>query len=285
MRIRSGSLPGWRRVITTAVITVLLTGVVGAQAASAETGGRYVAMGSSFAAGPGIPPVQPGSPAACGRSANNYASLVAKEYGLALTDVTCSGATTANILTTGQAGQPPQIAAVTAETRLVTITIGGNDVGYVGSLFTYSCQNSGGQNCGTVDQNAMRQALTVVDERIGAVIAAVHDRAPRARVLVVDYLTIVPRTAPACARVPLTPAQLAFEREVADRLAIATRRAARAERAVLIPAAAASASHDACAAVPWMETYTPAAGVVPYHPNAAGMAAVADLIAGHRTTE
>ncbi|MEU5049105.1 GDSL-type esterase/lipase family protein [Streptomyces sp. NPDC021096] len=106
-----------------------------AQATSAGVprGAKYVAMGSSFAAGPGITPTKPGSPAACGRSADNYASKVAARFGLALTDVTCSGAT-ANILTTGQHGRPPQISAVTADTRLVTVTIGGSDVNYLGSL-------------------------------------------------------------------------------------------------------------------------------------------------------
>ncbi|WP_181771208.1 SGNH/GDSL hydrolase family protein [Amycolatopsis pittospori] len=259
-------------------VAAAVTLVVLATPAQAEGAARYVAMGSSFAAGPGIPPLRAGTPAACGRSMKNYASLVAEKRGLVLTDVTCSGATTANILATGQAGQPPQIEAVTPDTRLVTVTIGGNDVGYVGSLFTYSCQNSGGTNCGQVDQTGIRTALGTVHEKIGAVIAAVHQRAPRARVLVVDYLTIVPRGASACEGVPLTSEQLAFEREIADKLAAATRRAARSERATLVPAAAVSANHDGCAAAPWMERYVTAAGRVPYHPNEAGMAAVANLV-------
>ncbi|MFI5564200.1 SGNH/GDSL hydrolase family protein [Amycolatopsis japonica] len=189
--------------ISAAVLAAASVALLVTPPAQADAPARYVAMGSSFAAGPGIPPQRPGTPAACGRSTKNYASLVAGQRGLALTDVTCSGATTANILTAGQAGQPPQIEAVTRDTRLVTITIGGNDVGYVGSLFTYGCQNTGGANCGQVDRNAVRTALTTVHEKIGAVVAAVHRRAPRARVLVVDYLTIVPGDRPACDGVPL----------------------------------------------------------------------------------
>jgi hypothetical protein len=50
---------------------------------------------------------------------------------LSLTDVSCGNATTDNILTTPQKDHPPQIDAVTPDTKLVTITIGGNDVGYV----------------------------------------------------------------------------------------------------------------------------------------------------------
>ncbi|RZQ61315.1 SGNH/GDSL hydrolase family protein [Amycolatopsis suaedae] len=257
-------------------VATALIGVPAPPAAAAQA--TYVALGSSFAAGPGIPPPKPGGPAACGRSANNYATLVAARFGLRLVDATCSGATTADILTRSQHGQGPQIDAVTASTDLVTVTIGGNDVNYVGSLFAYACQNTGAPNCPDVDQDAMNTALAGVAGKIGDVIAAVHRKAPRARVLVVNYQTILPRTGPACEGVPLTPAQLRFERTVALRLAAATRLAAVSGRATLVDAAAASAAHDACAAQPWMERFTTSPGRVPYHPNAAGMAAVADLV-------
>ena len=59
---------------------------------------RYVALGSSMAAGPGIRPSAPGAPFGSGRSARNYAHLVAERLGLDLVDVTFSGATTANVL-------------------------------------------------------------------------------------------------------------------------------------------------------------------------------------------
>ena len=52
-----------------------------------------------------------------------------------LVDVTYSGATTANVLTDSQRGAPPQIDALDGSEDLVTVTIGGNDVGYVQFLF------------------------------------------------------------------------------------------------------------------------------------------------------
>ena len=60
---------------------------------------RYVALGSSVAAGPGIRPSADGAPFRAGRSARNYPHLVAEQLGLDLVDVTYSGATTANVLT------------------------------------------------------------------------------------------------------------------------------------------------------------------------------------------
>jgi lysophospholipase L1-like esterase len=97
-------------------------------------GSRYVAMGSSFAAGPGIPGRAPGSPRRAGRSSGNYAHLVARALGLGLHDVTYSGATTSDVLSAAARGQPAQLAAVTPDTRLVTITAGGNDVGFLPRL-------------------------------------------------------------------------------------------------------------------------------------------------------
>ena len=96
---------------------------------------RYVALGSSMAAGPGIRPSADGAPFRAGRSARNYPHLVAEKLGLDLVDVTYSGATTANVLTEPQHGAPPQIDALDGSEDLVTVTIGGNDAGYVPLLF------------------------------------------------------------------------------------------------------------------------------------------------------
>ncbi|SEF67347.1 Ricin-type beta-trefoil lectin domain-containing protein [Actinacidiphila yanglinensis] len=249
-----------------------------ASAAATGAGLDYVGMGSSFAAGPGIPPAQTGTgAAACARSAVNYASLVAEDIGANLSDASCSGATTANVLTTGQSGQPPQIDAVTSATQLVTVTIGGNDVDYLGSIDSYSCQTSGGSNCGSVDQASINQTFGVLAGRIEDVVNAVHATAPQARVLLVNYFTILPDSG-VCTGVPLTADQSAFEHSIASRLAAATATAATATGATLVDLAAASHGHDACAAVPWVETYTPAAGRSQYHPNEAGMRGAATLV-------
>ncbi len=89
-------------------------------AAELKKGANYVALGSSFAAGPGIAS-QLGY---CGRSDNNYSHLVADALGLKLTDVTCNGATIANILYTSQGDAAPQIDSVSPDTALVTVPLG-----------------------------------------------------------------------------------------------------------------------------------------------------------------
>jgi len=255
----------------------LLASTASAAGATAAAGSGYVGMGSSFAAGPGIPSAQTGSPAGCARSTNNYASIVARDTGANLTDVSCSGATTANVLTDSQSGQPPQVEAVTSGTQLVTVTIGGNDVNYLGSLGTFSCQTSGGTQCGTVDRDAIDRNFAVLAGRLENVVNAVHTRAPAAKVFLVNYFTILPDSG-ACDGVPLNEDQLAFERSVASRLAAATKEAASAAGATVVDLAAASHGHDGCSAEPWVEKYTTAAGRSSYHPKEAGMAAAAKLV-------
>ena len=76
-------------------------------------GDRYVAMGSSFAAGPGIGQRVAGSPRSAGRSTGNYAHQVARRLGLGLDDVTFSGATTQDILRGTAAG--PWISGITVD--------------------------------------------------------------------------------------------------------------------------------------------------------------------------
>ena len=112
-----------------ALALLLLASHTMAQSAPLSAGMQHVALGSSFAAGPGIPQ----QAATCGRSDHNYSHLVAATLGLMLTDVSCSGATTGHILDTPQGEAPPQLSALQAETALVTLTIGGNDISYSSS--------------------------------------------------------------------------------------------------------------------------------------------------------
>ena len=99
-----------------------------------DTSGEYVALGSSFAAGPGLGARDPGSPLICWRSIGGYPHILAAMTHLSLVDMSCSASTTDHILRGGQVFQGPQLAAIGARTRLVTITSGGNDVGYIGDL-------------------------------------------------------------------------------------------------------------------------------------------------------
>jgi hypothetical protein len=248
----------------------------------------YVALGSSFASGPGIEPI---IDARCGRSGNNYAHLVAGRLGYDLIDVTCGGAAVDDLLTRPQALMsggtvPPQIEAVVADADLVTVTVGGNDIEYLLTLLRCSHQaDPHGTPAearaffGTpFDPGAVEPGLAALPGKLAGLVAAVRDRAPSARVVLVDYLTVVPDDGNA--GLPLTDEHRRFCADVARRLAAATAEAARVTGADLVEASAASAGHHAGSAEPWVTGWefgdVLAGGVVPYHPNAAGMRAVAE---------
>lgn len=243
----------------------------------------YVAMGSSFAAGPGIPRPDPTSSARCARSTENYAHLLAAARGLTLQDVSCSGATTADILE-GSAALPPQLDAVTPATRLVTVTIGGNDVGFIRNLYAWSCQNQPSpgapRHCGAPMPPAeVEAAFAALPARMRSIVERIHEKAPQARVVFVDYIHVVPDSGSCPARLPLTPDQLEQARSVARRLAALTAEAARATGATVLPASQLSAAHDVCSADPWATPLHAPAGTdphhfAPYHPNAQSMRAI-----------
>src|SRR5215467_15609307 len=111
----------------------LLAVFLPAASAAGASGPSYVALGDSYTSGPLIPH-QTGNPAGCLRSTHNYPSLVAAALGaVSFTDASCAGATTAD-MTAQQAVaggvNPPEVNTVSAGTTLVTLGVGGNDVGF-----------------------------------------------------------------------------------------------------------------------------------------------------------
>jgi lysophospholipase L1-like esterase len=247
--------------------------------------GRYVAMGSSMAAGPGISPRADGAPLQAGRSARNYPHVVAAELGLDLVDVTFSGATTAHVLRDRQLGAPPQVDALDGSETLVTVTIGGNDVGYVPLLFV-ACLPwparwvplLGRRIRQLRDRLARDRALDEVAGSLRQVGDTLRDRAPQARVLFVDNLTLLPPAG--CAAPPLSNADADLGRHVAAALESLVADAAQATGCEVVKAGEASREHHAWSLDPWTTRFGPPwpRRPAPLHPNAAGMRAVADLV-------
>ncbi len=242
---------------------------------------RYVALGSSMAAGPGIRPRAAGAQWGSGRSARNYPHLVTEQLNFDLVDVTFSGATTAHVLTERQRGAPPQIDALDGSETLVTITIGGNDVGYIPLLLAASLPHPVRwmPTLGALlDRRARDAALALVGNSLQAVGAEVRRRAPDAQIFFVDYLTLLPPDGMPAAPLSSTDADLG--RHVAARLEELTAAAAKSTGCGIVHAAAASRERHAWSAEPWTVgaslplPWRPS----PFHPNAAGMRAVADLV-------
>jgi lysophospholipase L1-like esterase len=253
-------------------------------------GSRYVSLGSSFAAGPGI---KPRLDKPSGRSGRNYAHLVAEALELELLDVTYSGATTANLLTEPQNEAPPQIDAVGPETELVTVTAGGNDLDYIGTFVRGSLMNTLAAPVGLVVKrlgNRIRARVSYLKDQsqydaaadsLTEVVTRIREKAPQSRILLVDYLTVAgPSTRPRL-DVPLNEEQLPSVVLMAEGLAAAFAKASERTGAELIAASSASRDHAVGSPEPWTTGFKLGFGRVPYHPNEAGMRAVADLIVKH----
>jgi lysophospholipase L1-like esterase len=279
-----------RWVVATAALAAGLVLSVPGTAAAAPPTGRYVALGDSYTSGPLIPTQVDLN---CVRSNRNYPSLVAASIpSSSFADVSCGGATTDDILnpSDGQLGQPvpAQISAVNAATALVTVGIGGNDIGFSGIISNCaedSLDSPFGSPCkdrytaGGTDQLRARIAATA--PKVTAVLQAVRAAAPNARVLVVGYPAILPDTGFGCwPVVPIAFGDVPYLRGVEKSLNTMLANTAAANGAGYVDTYTPSIGRDACksSSVRWVEGLIPANSAAPFHPNARGEAGMANAV-------
>ena len=250
------------------------------------TFGRYVALGDSYSAGPLIPTTD--LAAGCARSDHNYPSLVAERLGVGtFVDVTCSAATTRDLThvqaTFGDARVPAQLDALTRDTDLVTLGIGGNDLGLFSTLIDTCTRLRAADPTGApcarrlaAQGPDLEAATRTISTRVAAALQEVERRAPRAEVLLVGYPRLVPDSG-TCPRLPLARGDYAEGRRISETLDRSLRRAARRARVTFVDMYAASRGHDICSAAPWVNgRVTDRQRALAYHPFAAGMRADAD---------
>lgn len=282
-----------RRPIVLRLLVAATVGVLGvlvapvAMGAPATAGQAYVALGDSYTSSPLTGPLA-GPPPGCLRSTNNYPHLVAEATGAQLTDVSCSGARTRDLAAPQpvQGGQnPPQYDALGAGTQLVTVGIGGNDIGF--SEIVQSCVSPTpfGTPCrdrytqGSHDELEAR--IDVLGDRLEGVLDEVHRRAPDARVLLVGYPSVLPAEGPGCYPVvPYTAGDVEYLRGVLTHLNEAIADAADDRDATYVDTATPTVGHDVCTppGTRWIEGLVPTAPAYPVHPNALGAAALSRAV-------
>ncbi len=280
---------------TTRTVAAVAASLLGLAIAPGAAQAQWVGLGDSFAAGPLIPN-QSLNPLGCLRSTRNFARLAAPTTGRSIVDVSCSGARTVHMTqsqSTDAGTNPPQFNALTATTQVVSVQIGGNDIGFSEILQNCATANPFGRPCqqryivNGVDQLRARIAATA--PKIDAVLDGIKARSPQARILVVNYAAIVPHTGSGCwPQVPLAWADVPYVRGIhealnqmlADRVA-AARVAPRSIDARIVNTYGPSQGRDACrsSSTRWVEPLVPGNAAAPFHPNARGMAAFAPLVA------
>jgi lysophospholipase L1-like esterase len=271
------------RLLVTAVaaLAILVFGAAGARAAN------YVSLGDSYTAGPLIP--NPVLPLGCLKSSNNYPRLAAPTIGLPLRDPSCSGARTEhttqpqNVDPDGP--NPPQFNSLDAETTVVSITIGGNDIGFSSvaqdcitlNPFSTPCKDkyaSGGK-----DQLAERIAATA--PKVAAVLQGIKARSPLAKIYVLNYPAIFPETGFGCwPQMPIGFGDVPYLRSTEKNLNAMLATQAAANGATLVNWYGASIGHDACkgSSTRWVEPLVPGELAAPIHPNKAGMVGAKNVL-------
>jgi lysophospholipase L1-like esterase len=223
----------------------------------------YVALGDSYSSGTGAPPYQD---IGCLRSSRSYAALWASTHAVSsFAFAACGGATTSDVLNS-------QLGALNANTDLVTITIGGNDVGFA-SVMT-ACTLGGDSTCINAVNQAMAEAQTILPARLDATYAAIRAAAPNALVIVLGYPRLVSPTG-SCGLFNLSSTKRAALNNGADVLdaVIADRVAAAGPGFVYQSAIAHFDGHGACGPSPWINRFSLLQIVESYHPNATGYSA------------
>jgi lysophospholipase L1-like esterase len=249
----------------------------------------YVALGDSYTAGPVIPNQRLDYPG-CLRSDQNYPALIAPVVAQpAFRDASCSGAQTKHMTQPQDVDpnpdNPPQFDRLDAETRVVTIGIGGNDIGFTEIAESCASPTPTGTPC--QDRYVVNGDDTISDRiaaaapKVGTVLEGIRTRAPSATVYVVGYPAILPEQGPGCwPTMPITPGDVPYLRAKEKELNTMLANQAAAHRATYVDTYTPSIGHDACQlpTVRWVEPVVPVNPAAPIHPNAAGMRGMADAV-------
>lgn len=252
-----------RPVFAAALAALAITAGMAAAPAQAVDKEKYIALGDSYAAGQGAGPYLD----SCYRSDNAYSELADVDKTVQLVvNAACSGKTTWDVVNT-------QLRQLNKSTELVTITAGGNNLGF-GQIIT-SC---GAALSDPAAAPACDAATSAAAAMIGSgqltrdvisMIQSVKAAAPNARIVVTGYPYLYDPVAPN----PADPLSLFINQAtlLADGLDASIAAAAAATGAQYVDVRAAFAGHGVNSADPWinLDLANPASPDN-FHPNAAG---------------
>lgn len=254
-----------------------------------EPGTNYISLGDSYTSGPLITD-QNGEPLGCLRSNRNWPALTKPKIRVTgFRDMSCSGAQTNDMWSPQGVDpggpNPAQLSVVDGAAKVVTLQIGGNDIGFSDIIKTCALQNPFGSGC-TADyvhdgRDELSEKINATAPKIDAVVAEIKRKAPQAKVFLVGYPTLVPQSGNGCyPLVPVLPQDVPYLRAKTVQLngMIAARAAAAGVE--YIDLYGPSAGHDFCASTSnkWVEGIIPTSVAAPVHPNAKGMENFATIV-------
>jgi hypothetical protein len=248
--------------LATITITLAVLGIAPAQAAPAA----YTALGDSYSSGVGSREYFADS-GSCYRSPFAYPVLTASRIGAQLTFAACSGARIADVQN--------QIGSLNAGTGYVTISIGGNDSGFVSTIT--SCARPWPWTCWGDINNANNFIRSTLPGQLDGVYDLIRARAPNATVVVVGYPRIFNgRECNLAARI--SSGEEAELNKSADLLTTTIAGRAAAHGFGFVDPRSAFTGHAICDAAEWVNGLSNPI-MESYHPNRSGQATYSQLLA------
>jgi lysophospholipase L1-like esterase len=249
-------------ILAVAVSVALVSAVALAAPASAQTAVRYAALGDSYSAGLGSGSYI-GSSGSCDRSLKAYSELWAAAHAPAsFAFVACSGATTTSVIS-------GQLSVLNAATTLVSITVGGNDVGF--SAVMKTCVLSSTSTCVGAINAAEAKMTGQLPGKLDAVLTGIAARAPNARVVLLGYPELYDLSRSATC-IGLSTTDRTDLNGAADELDAQLRAAASRHGDVFGDVRAAFAGHELCDSSSWLHAVNILNISESYHPTAVGQA-------------
>lgn len=251
-----------------AVPTPLLPGLMSTSASGVEAD-QYVGLGDSYSAGNGA--FSTNLDWGCGRNTYAYPYLVASERpNTSLTFVACQGAVTEDVIN----NQVPQLGA---DTDYVSITVGGNDVGFANLII--NCAGSWSWNCGNAVNDAKDKIRNELPAKLDRTYAAIRAQAPDATVVVLGYARMFGKKLSCAAANGIDEQEATWANEVADLLDTTIADRAGAAGFTYLSQIKSFTNHDVCARDPWLngKSWSVADG---YHPTRNGYRAMASAVRG-----
>ncbi len=232
-------------------------------AAGAQSSVNYVALGDSYASGDGAGSYL-SSNGSCDRSAVAYPALWnAASKPASYVSAACTNATTGTVLSS-------QLSALSPATTLVSLTIGGNDVGFVSVMTTCVLLPTG--SCVSAVHRAEKQAASQLPGKLDSVLSAIAADAPNARVVLVGYPDFYDLSrSPGC--IGLSTTDRTDLNQGADELDSQLKAAAARHGDVFADVRPGFAGHQICDSSSWLHSLDLLSIGISYHPTAAGQAA------------
>ena len=228
----------------------------------------YVAMGDSYSSGTGTATYFDST---CLRSNLAYGPLIKGQFGTTFTLAACSGAVANQITTNTQNGNPPQVDKIDASTKYVSISIGGNDAGFVDTLL--ECGKPGWMaDCDGKLAGSRSIIANTLPGRYDTVFTRIRQKAPNAKVVFVGYPHLFPANGDDCNAVTFfSPEEIVQLNAMADLLSDTARAAARRNHVAWVDARAAFTGHAWCEDE-WINGLSVPSTDESFHPNVTGHA-------------